>query len=183
MKNSIRVIVVVLLAVAVLSYLHWYRGWHMEQMERAGHHGGINCVNNLKQIGLAFKIWSGDNADKFPFSTSTNAGGTLELCAPDKDGFDGNAYLFLRAMSNELSATKLLICPLDHDKKAAVDWPSLTASNITYRFRTGYKISSTNPREILAVCPLDGNVLYCDGTVADKNGKSPAEDPNALNVR
>lgn len=33
----------------------------------------INCVNNLKQIGLAFRIWSGDNDDKYPFDVSTNS--------------------------------------------------------------------------------------------------------------
>ena len=25
----------------------------------------INCVNNLKQIGLAFRIWDGDNGDRY----------------------------------------------------------------------------------------------------------------------
>ena len=26
----------------------------------------INCVNNLKQVGLAFRLWGGDNDDKYP---------------------------------------------------------------------------------------------------------------------
>ena len=26
----------------------------------------INCINNLKQVGLAFRIWEGDNGDKYP---------------------------------------------------------------------------------------------------------------------
>jgi prepilin-type N-terminal cleavage/methylation domain-containing protein len=26
----------------------------------------INCVSNLKQVGLAFRIWEGDNNDRFP---------------------------------------------------------------------------------------------------------------------
>ncbi len=26
----------------------------------------INCVNNLKQVGLAYRIWAGDNSDKYP---------------------------------------------------------------------------------------------------------------------
>ncbi|HEV2694284.1 MAG TPA: hypothetical protein VG347_15425 [Verrucomicrobiae bacterium] len=178
-KNIARLIVYGLLAFAWCIYLRW----NYDQAHNGKKVQHINCVNNLKQIGLALKIWSGDNGDKFPFDTSTNAGGTLELCDRDKDGFDNNAYLFLQAMSNELSTTKLLICPLDHSKKWAADWASLTASNITYRFRSGYKISSTNPREILAICPADGNILYCDGTVSDKNGKAPAEDPNAMQVR
>ena len=31
----------------------------------------INCVNNLKQVGLAFRIWEGDNNDKYPMAVST----------------------------------------------------------------------------------------------------------------
>src|SRR5258706_5397637 len=27
----------------------------------------INCVSNLKQVGLAFRMWSNDHTDKFPW--------------------------------------------------------------------------------------------------------------------
>jgi hypothetical protein len=54
-----------------------------------------------------------------------------------------------------------------------VDFGRLTAANVTYRLRSGTNIGDTHPREILAVCPVDGNTLYCDGTVLDKNGKVP----------
>ena len=40
----------------------------------------INCVNNLKQVGLAFRIWEGDNGDKFPMSISSQAGGASGVC-------------------------------------------------------------------------------------------------------
>ena len=26
----------------------------------------ISCVNNLKEVSLAFRIWEGDNGDKYP---------------------------------------------------------------------------------------------------------------------
>ena len=26
----------------------------------------ITCINNVKMVGLAYKIWEGDNHDKFP---------------------------------------------------------------------------------------------------------------------
>ncbi len=26
----------------------------------------INCVSNLKQVGLAFRMWSNDHTEKFP---------------------------------------------------------------------------------------------------------------------
>ena len=38
----------------------------------------INCVNNLKEVGLAFRVWEGDNGDQYPMAVSTN-GGAMEL--------------------------------------------------------------------------------------------------------
>jgi hypothetical protein len=101
----------------------------------------ITCINNLKQIGIAFRIWEGDHGDQYPFNVSTNAGGTWELCAADKDGFDGNAFLYLRTMTNELTVQRLMICPQDPSKKAATNWASLQAENISYRFRSGTNVS------------------------------------------
>ena len=39
----------------------------------------IGCVDNLKQIGLAFRLWSTDQSVQFPMGRSTNGGGTLEV--------------------------------------------------------------------------------------------------------
>jgi competence protein ComGC len=41
----------------------------------------INCTDNLKQIGLAFKTWALDNGDRFPMRVSTMDGGAMELNA------------------------------------------------------------------------------------------------------
>ena len=38
----------------------------------------INCTHNLKQVGLAFRIWEGDNQDKYPMSVSYLQGGANE---------------------------------------------------------------------------------------------------------
>jgi prepilin-type processing-associated H-X9-DG protein len=127
----------------------------------------ITCVNNLKQIGLAFRVWSGDNQDQYPFNRSTNAGGTREFCALDKDGFDRHTILHLLVMSNELSTPKILFCPQDRAKHAATNWADLTLANVTYRLRSGANVNETNPQAILAVCPVDGNILYCDGSVKE----------------
>src|SRR6266446_7543846 len=35
----------------------------------------INCVSNLKQVGLGFRIWSNDHTDRFPWSVNTVDGG------------------------------------------------------------------------------------------------------------
>jgi hypothetical protein len=69
--------------------------------------GGPSCMNNLKQIGLAYKIWAGDNGDKYPMQVSITNGGAMELAIM------GNAVAVFQVMSNELSVPKILICPQD----------------------------------------------------------------------
>ncbi len=125
----------------------------------------INCSNNLKQIGLAFRTWAIDNNDQFPFNVSTNNGGTLELCLPGSDGFDRNAAFHFRVMSNELSTPRILVCPADTKKPAALDFQSLQAANVSYQLRSGTNVNDTNPEQVLAVCPIHNNVLRCDGSV------------------
>jgi hypothetical protein len=145
----------------------------------------ITCMNNLKQIGLAFRIWEGDHGDQYPFNVSTNAGGALELCSPDKDGFDRNAWLYLKTMTNddELTVPLLLICPRDRSQKPAASWKALQATNVTYRFRCGTNITDANPKAVLAICPIDGNILYTDGTVVPGNEASKKEIEHLMQVR
>jgi prepilin-type processing-associated H-X9-DG protein len=126
----------------------------------------LGCTNNLKQIGLAFRTWAIDNDGKFPFNVSTNAGGTMELCARGSDGFDRNAALHFQVMSNELSTPKLLVCPNDWASKPAVRFQNLQATNVSYLLHSGTNLNEGNPNAMLALCPFDGNTLYCDGSVA-----------------
>ncbi|MGH7994135.1 MAG: hypothetical protein ACREDQ_11500, partial [Limisphaerales bacterium] len=57
----------------------------------------INCVNNLHQINLAYKIWEGDHSDNFPMGVSVTNGGSMELVVT------GNVVETFVLMSNELS--------------------------------------------------------------------------------
>lgn len=132
----------------------------------------ISCVNNLKQIGLGFRIWAGDHEGLFPCNASTNAGGTREFCAVGADGFDRHAAAHFQVLSNELNTPKILVCPEDKGRQPALDFARLTAANLTYQLRSGPDLSDANPKVVLAVCPVDGNILYCDGTVT---GKSDAQ--------
>jgi hypothetical protein len=142
----------------------------------------INCVNNLKQIGIAFRTCAIDNDGQFPFNVSTNAGGTLELCARGSDGFDSNAALHFRVMSNELNTPRLLVCPRDKTRHSAADFHSLKPGNVTYRLRTGTNLSEAHPKEVLVVCPMDGNTLYCDGSVVSTNKSDVEKDDHAMHL-
>jgi prepilin-type processing-associated H-X9-DG protein len=83
----------------------------------------INCVNNLKQDCLAFRLWEGDNGDKYPMAVSTNKGGTME--------FTGDVFRHFQVMSNELSTPKILVCP-DDNRTAAASFARLQNKNMSY---------------------------------------------------
>ena len=177
MGGILRILVLLLLVAAWGIYL---AGDPTSAKKKAQH---INCVNNMKQLGFAFIIWSGDNNDHYPFNVSTKAGGTLELCNRDPDGFDRNGFLSLQVMSNELSTTKILLCPKDKTKHLATNFFDLRPENVSYRIRSGTNIDGANPDEILAVCPVDGNILYCDGSVSPKGTKRNARTRQTLPPR
>jgi prepilin-type N-terminal cleavage/methylation domain-containing protein len=70
----------------------------------------IKCVNNLKNVGLSFRIFSTDNGDRFPFNISTNDGGSSEYVGTT---FQNQVWYHFAALSNELSTPKILNCPSD----------------------------------------------------------------------
>lgn len=86
----------------------------------------INCTNDLKQLGLAYRIWAQDNNDLFPMQVSVTNSGAMELAV------SGNAVAVFQVMSNELSTPKVLVCPLDLQHSVAADFTSLRATNLSY---------------------------------------------------
>jgi hypothetical protein len=126
----------------------------------------VNSMNNLKQIGLAFRIWEGDHNDQYPCNVSQAQGGTRELCQPDGNGYDQNPVPTFKALSNMLGGNpRLLVCPNDPAHHAAASFASLTADNLSYQLRSGPDINDAHPQEILMVDPINGLVLRCDGSV------------------
>lgn len=121
------------------------------------------CQGASDAIGLALRSWAQDHHGQFPFNVSTNKGGTLELCARGLDGFDRNARLHFRVLSNELADPALLVCPRDRKHKPARDFQSLGPENVTYRLRTGTNLTEDKTKEVMVVCPLDGIAVYTDG--------------------
>jgi prepilin-type processing-associated H-X9-DG protein len=83
----------------------------------------IQCVSNLKQDGLAFRLWEGDNGDKYPMAVSTNKNGTMEYAA--------DVFRHFQVMSNELSTPKILVCPADN-RTAAASFARLKNQNVSY---------------------------------------------------
>ncbi len=123
------------------------------------------CENNLRQIGLAFKIFALNHNSQFPFNVGTNEGGAMEFCFRGTDGFDSNAFLMFQIMSNELSSTQLLHCPSDSGRWPATDFGQLRPAQLSYQIRSGRDVNADNPTEVLARCPIHGCTLLSDGTV------------------
>lgn len=103
----------------------------------------ISCLNNLKEIGISFKIWEGDNNGKNPMEVSLNEGGVMELAAT------GNVAAVFQVMSNSLNTTRLLICPQDAGHKLAANFTT-DFSNKNVSYFVGLDAATNFPNSILA---------------------------------
>ena len=101
----------------------------------------IRCVSNLKQVGLGFRMWSNDNGDKFPMQVRAQKGGSFEAIAR------GETFRHFAAMSNELTRTKILVCPSD-DREPAPAFADLSNTNLSYF--VGLDADETRPQTILS---------------------------------
>ena len=102
----------------------------------------IACMNNMKQIGLAARIWANDHGNIFP---------------PD-----------LLAMRNELVTPKVLVCPAAPPAaQPAADWTQFSAAMISYQFMNPNG-SPADPTKVLTMCPIHGHVGLSDGSVQAK---------------
>ena len=129
-------VLVVIAVIAVLAAIL------LPALARPKRHSGINCVNLLKQTALAFRVWEGDNGDKYPMDVSVTKGGAMEFAAT------GDAAGIFRAMSNELSTPKILICTADTEHQAANNFSSgFSDANISYFI--GLDAKENNPQNLL----------------------------------
>ncbi|MGH7975341.1 MAG: type II secretion system protein, partial [Limisphaerales bacterium] len=119
----------------------------------------IECVNNLMQIGLAYRIWEGDHNNKYPMQVSVTDGGAMELIAT------GNVAACFQVMSNELDTPKILVCPMDTSRIAATNFENdFNNSHISY-FAGVDVTNEMNPRMILS-----GDDNFEIGDVSVKSG-------------
>lgn len=72
----------------------------------------INCINNVKQINLAFRIWANDHTERFPWQVEQRDQGS-------KIGEFGSLADAYSCISNELNVPKAVVCPSDDKTKAA----------------------------------------------------------------
>lgn len=99
----------------------------------------ISCVNNMKQIGLAARMWSNDHGEKFP---------------PD-----------FASMSNELATPIILVCPGDSSKTKAMNWSEFGPGNLTYEYLEPGIDEKNAAQTVVFQCPIHDNVGMGDGSV------------------
>ncbi len=114
-------------------------------MFRPRHHGPgharISCVNNLKQVGLAFRIYANDNGDLYPTQVPDELGGAMDSVER------GDITRVFLVLSNELSVPKTVICGAD-TRIAATNWNVLAPTNISYF--VGLDAVDTKPNMVLS---------------------------------
>lgn len=75
----------------------------------------IQCINNLKQVGTAYRIWSNDNGDKFPAQQTVALGGWQDYVTSETGTTLGSqTYYNYTLMQNEMGQSpKIVLCPSD----------------------------------------------------------------------
>lgn len=102
----------------------------------------ISCTSNLKQTGMGFRVWAGDNTNLYPMQISVESGGSKEFIA------SGETFRHFEVMSNELSTPVVLTCPSDKTRTQIRNFvPTLSNSNVSYF--VGIDADETEPQRIL----------------------------------
>jgi prepilin-type N-terminal cleavage/methylation domain-containing protein len=157
----------------------------------------IQCVNNMKQVGTAYRIWSNDNGDRFPAQQTLALGGWQDIVTGNSPVAASSMFLNYSLMQNEMGQSpKVVLCPSD-DRTANTNFfypngifattgilapqqetTTGTFNNTNISFWIGVGANDTYPQALLGG---DRNLGYVGGTATtagtsqDQNyGVSPA---------
>ena len=90
----------------------------------------VSCASNLKQVGVAFRLYANDHDGHYPMTLENAIGGTKQFTAPRE------TYRHFLAVGTELSSPHVLVCPEDSHKIKVPDFNTnftvFNNSNISY---------------------------------------------------
>ena len=118
----------------------------------------INCANNLKQVGLSFRLWGGDNGDRYCMGIAPNQGGpqagqavTATTSMNSLAGATAARYTYqiFQVMSNELGTPKIVACPSDGDRSPKDNFGVAFVDNTAVSYFVGKEADESNPQYIL----------------------------------
>jgi len=147
----------------------------------------ISCVNNLKQVGVGYRVWSNDNGDRYPAYQQVAQGGWQDLNGGGLVGPAGGAdcgpacFTNYEIMQNEMGQSpKIVLCPSD-DRTANTNFydPNWTATgipkgsgtflNTNVSYWVGVGASDTYPQSLLG-----GDRNLGGGATSTANGNQDA---------
>ena len=102
----------------------------------------LRCIDNLKQIGIAGRIWPSGQSAEYPAQVSVTNGGAMELA------LEGDVSAIFRVMSNVLDNPMVLTCPADKNRAFAANFATLNNSNISYFI--GLDAAEMQPQSLLS---------------------------------
>jgi prepilin-type N-terminal cleavage/methylation domain-containing protein len=101
------------------------------------------CASNLKQIGIAMRLWSNDHDGKYSWRVDQAEGGGMP------NGTDNAKVQFQFSLaSNELVTPKVVICPSDDGRTAAENFVVFSTNNVSYHL--GNDADESKPNNILS---------------------------------
>ncbi len=129
----------------------------------------IQCIGNLKELGVAFQMFAHDHRGRFPAETILADGGSLELVQAGEN-ISGPFYFSYRQfqpLAAELAIPKILLCPTDIDRQTAASFSQLQNSNLSYF--VGVTADYNVPLSIVAG---DRNITNAGATASLVNGSA-----------
>jgi prepilin-type N-terminal cleavage/methylation domain-containing protein len=120
----------------------------------------INCVSNLKQVGIGFRLYSNDNGSQYPSVTLAN-----------------NCWTNFGAAGIDITSPKVLICPSDSDR------PTKPATSIPTDFTTatnGFAYQNNQDNCLSYFYGLSASEVYPGTLLAgDRNLSKGGNNPTA----
>jgi prepilin-type N-terminal cleavage/methylation domain-containing protein len=110
----------------------------------------ITCINNLKQIGIAFHIWAGNNDDRFPMAVPSASGGAFEyINSRSSSSLNYNVANVFKVMNTQLQNPKVCWCPADTlHISFTTNWASFGTSTMSYFI--GGDANESDPQMVLS---------------------------------
>ena len=100
----------------------------------------ISCVSNLRQLGIAFRVWGDDNNGQYAMTVPNSQGGAKDYVNSAGNVQNIGNYcpaMVFAVMSNTVSDPKLALCPSDSIRNAATNWDA--------EFITSYNAANNPP--------------------------------------
>jgi prepilin-type N-terminal cleavage/methylation domain-containing protein/prepilin-type processing-associated H-X9-DG protein len=99
----------------------------------------IACVENLRQVGLAFHGYAHDHDNRFPMTAEAAADAVTNLIEGELD----STARYFQPLGQDLVTPKLLICPTD-TRAAAATFAALADTNLSYFAALGASYGKVN---------------------------------------